>query len=317
MSERGTMGDADATREIRSRDQPKAIRTPEHCHLTCPICTEPLRLYDGTFRCPAGHSFDIAREGYVNLLPPQHRTRGMEGDLPEMLRARRRFLEAGYYAPLRDLLAKRVAALLDEGGNPEGPSAGGPPCIVEVGCGEGYYIGGIGAMLRERYGLTPHLFGMDLAKTAVRLAARRYPDVTFFVGDVNRRIYLESGSLRVLLDIFAPRNPAEFARVLAPGGRALVVIPAPEHLASIRADFGLLEIQEEKEQRVSERFAEGFDLVHREELRFPLQLPTRGVADLIAMGPNQWHMEPGWVMPERTTQLSTEAAFVVLVLERK
>jgi 23S rRNA (guanine745-N1)-methyltransferase len=290
--------------------------TADRCTLTCPICTEPLRRDDGALRCPAGHSFDIAREGYVNLLPPQHRTRGLEGDLPEMLRARRRFLEAGYYSPLRELLAEAVAEFLDDDGRADSHRAGGPPCIAEVGCGEGYYIGGIGTLLRERYGLTPRLFGMDLARAAVRLAARRYPEVTSFVGDVNRRIYLASGSLQVLLDIFAPRNPAEFARVLAPGGRAIVVIPAPEHLASIREAFGLLEIQEEKEQRVLERFATDFDLVDRAELRYPFHLQPSAVADLIAMGPSQWHLEPGRELPEGPAEFATEAAFVVLTLER-
>lgn len=281
------------------------MSSPGICPLICPVCDAPLTRADKTFRCARGHSFDIAREGYVNLLPPQHRTRGVEGDLPEMLQARRRFLEAGYYAPLRELIAERVAALVERG-----------DCIAEIGCGEGYYIGGIGEIMRERHGLEPRLYGMDLSKSAVRMAARRYPGVQFFVGDVTRRIYLADSSLRVLLDIFAPRNPTEFARVLAPGGQALIVIPAPEHLAELREAFGLLSIQEEKEQRTVERFAGQFELRSREELRFPLHLPPTAVADLIAMGPSQWHREPGWRLPEDTPPLETEADFVLLVLER-
>lgn len=290
---------------------------PGPCPLTCPICNAPLLRTDNTYRCVTGHSFDIAREGYVNLLPPQHRTRGMEGDMPEMLRARRRFLEAGYFAPLLKLLAERVAGILDTAGSLPQDYSGGAPCIAEIGCGEGYYIGGIGELLRERYGLSPRLCGMDLSKAAMRLAARRYPEVQFFVGDVNRRIYLADSSLRVLLDIFAPRNPAEFARVLTPGGRALIVIPAPSHLASIRAEFGLLEIQEEKEQRVLERFAGDFKLLDRAELRYPLHLPPAAVTDLIAMGPSQWHREPGWALPQGAPPLASEAAFVILALERR
>jgi len=281
------------------------MNTPESCPLTCPVCDLPLARGEKTFRCDRGHSFDIAREGYVNLLPAQHRTRGVEGDLPEMLQARRRFLEAGHYAPLRESLAEKVAGLIGNGA-----------CIAEIGCGEGYYVGGIGVTLRDRHGLEPSLFGMDLSKHAVRMAARRYPAVQFFVGDVNRRIYLADSSLHVLLDIFAPRNPAEFARVLAPGGRAIVVIPAPDHLAGIREAFGLLSIQEEKEQRTLDRFSERFELRAREELRYPLHLPPAAVADLIAMGPSQWHRETGWRIPEDTPMLVTGAAFVILVLER-
>lgn len=281
------------------------MSTPAPCPLTCPICDAPLARRDKTFDCDRGHSYDIAREGYVNLLPPQHRTRGVKGDLSEMLRARRRFLESGYYAPLRELLAEKVAALIDSG-----------DCIAEIGCGEGYYIGGVGEILSDRHGLDPRLFGMDLSKHAARLAARRYPAVQFFVGDVNRRIYLADSSLRVLLDIFAPRNPSEFARVLAPAGLALIVIPAPDHLAGLREAFGLLSIQEEKEQRTVERFAGRFELRARVELRFPLCLPPAAVADLIAMGPSQWHREPGWRLPEETAPVETEATFVVLALER-
>lgn len=281
------------------------MSSPDPWPLVCPICDAPLGRVERTLRCPTGHSFDIAREGYVNLLPPQHRPRGVEGDTPEMVRARRRFHEGGWYAPLRDHLAERVAAVVESDSS-----------IAEIGCGEGYYIGGIGGILAEEHGIEPRLFGMDLSKAAVRMAARRHPAVQFFVGDVNRQIYLADSSLQVLLDIFAPRNPGEFARVLAPGGNAIVVIPAPDHLSEIRAEFGLLSIQEEKEERTLSRFEGLFELSAREELQYDLSLPPAALADLIAMGPNQWHLEPGWRIPEEVPSFQTKAAFVVLTLSR-
>jgi 23S rRNA (guanine745-N1)-methyltransferase len=288
------------------------MSSPQNCALTCPICDEPLQRSGGTLRCAAGHSVDIAREGYVNLIPAHHRRRGLEGDTPAMLRARRRFLEAGYFAPLLDLLCDLI---IDQDTSP--PGLDNPSAIAELGCGEGYYIGGIARRLRERYGLTPPLFGMDLSRDAVRLAARHYPEVCFFVGDINRRVYLPSGSLRALLNIFAPRNPAEFTRLLAPRGRALIVIPAAEHLGSAREEFGLLDIQEEKEQRVLERLGADLHLVDRRELRYALQLAPAAVADLIEMGPSQWHRTADRPLPIGTPPIATEAAFIILTLERR
>lgn len=282
---------------------------PGTCHLTCPVCDRRLEREGATFRCAVGHSFDIAREGYVNLLISRHRPRGLQGDLPQMLRSRRRFLEEGYYAALLDHLSALVLELLDGRDRDN-------PCLVELGCGEGYYIGGIARALRERSRRTHQIFGMDLSKDAVRMAAKRYPEATFFVGDINRRIYLPDASVDILLNIFAPRNPSEFGRILAPGGHAVIVIPAPHHLRSLREEFGLLEIQEEKEQLLLDRFSVGFRLLNRTELEFRLELPPGAVEDLIAMGPSQWHREPGWSLPADYPPTVTEAAFIVLCLQR-
>ena len=126
--------------EMTAEPKARVGRSGDAAPLECPVCGRALGASGTACTCPSGHSFDIAREGYVNLLAPQHRTRGIDGDTAEMLRARRRFLGAGHYAPLRDLLAEKTAALL--GGN----AAARPPRrrhVLEVGCGEGYYIGGI------------------------------------------------------------------------------------------------------------------------------------------------------------------------------
>jgi 23S rRNA (guanine745-N1)-methyltransferase len=265
--------------------------------------------------CPAGHCFDIAREGYVNLLPPQHRIRGMDGDTAPMLRARRRFLQAGHFAPLLDLLAGLASAAL--GDTPPVPSPPSGPCVLDVGCGEGYYIGGIAA----RFGATPgtgprpSFLGMDLSKAAARMAARRYPGVTFLVGDVNRRICLPDASASLLLNVFSPRNPAEFERIVVPGGLGLIAIPEGRHLRSLREGLGLLDIPEDKERRLLEKLA-GFRLVDRRALRYPLTLPPPAVNDLVAMSPNAWHRPDEPSLPDDAPPVTTEAAFLVLVLER-
>jgi 23S rRNA (guanine745-N1)-methyltransferase len=277
--------------------------------LECPVCRRPLDNTGRAWACAAGHSFDAAREGYVNLFPPQHRTRGIEGDTAEMLRARRRFLESGHFRPLRDLLAEKVAAILDRPASAVSPQS---RHVLEVGCGEGYYVGGIAEVLGEAHG-DVHLLGMDVSKAAARMAAKRYPGATFFVGDLNNRIYLQDGSVDVLLDVFAPRNPAEFARVLRPGGFLLVAIPAETHLASLRSQYRLLDIQPDKEAKVLDRLGTAFRLVGRAELCYEMTLAEGEVADVVTMGPSQWHHR-GPEGGEGLALLATEASFVVLTL---
>lgn len=291
------------------------MRNAPRWPLVCPVCGETLAQQDGTLSCSAGHSFDIAREGYINLLPPQHRARGIDGDLPSMLQARRRFLEAGHYHQLMARLADDAEALLRDRTAAHAASEHGP-CVLEVGCGEGYYIGS----LAERIGAAAEprtvFIGTDLSKSAVKLAAKRYSGCTFFVADVHRRIYLQDQTVSVLLDVFAPRNPTEFARVLAPGGFALIVIPSAQHLASARAKLGLLGIEEDKEGRVLERFGEAFELVDRAELSYPIELSADSASDVVSMGPSHWHRAQGATnaIPEPIT---TEASFVILRLGRR
>ena len=239
----------------------------------------------------------------MNLLPQQHKRRGVEGDVGEMLHARRRFLDAGYYRPLLDALATRVRGILD--------ASPGTPVVAEVGCGEGYYIGNIAAST----GSAAAFLGTDLSKAAVKLGAKRYHDVLFFVSDVHRRLYVPDAMLDVLLDVFAPRNAAEFARVLRPGAAALVVLPSEKHLARVRAELGLLEIEAHKERRVLDSLAEDFTAVDRQQIEYVLELPAAAVADLVGMGPNYWHDERMRTFSGES--LLTEASFVMLHLERK
>ncbi len=273
---------------------------PNECALSCPICDLSLLRSGSTLGCASGHSFDVAREGYVNLLVSQHKRRGIEGDATEMLQARRRFLDAGHYEPLlEEIVSQTEAVLVDRAG-------GSPACVVEVGCGEGYFIGGVS----ERIGspMRTSFFGMDLSKRAIKHAARRYGDVAFFVADVHRKICMPTGSVGCLLDVFAPRNPSEFARVLAPTGSAIVVIPGPTHLQSLRAQLGLIDIEPDKERRLVDRFAELFSVRERTEIRYQLRLGPQEVADLVEMGPNYWHEHAAHIDESATT----EASFVVL-----
>lgn len=272
--------------------------------LTCSVCDRDVVRQSGALTCSAGHTFDIAREGYVNLLAARDSERGITGDTAEMLHARRRFLDSGAYAPLRDAIREEISSALDA-------SSGGSRCVVEAGCGEGYYIGSL-ADAQPSSTNDVRYIGFDISKAAARLAARRYRNAAFVVANIRRRLYLRSGSAGVVLSICAPRNVDEFRRILGTHGRVHVVIPDTEHLRSLRETYGLLSIEELKEQRIAGQFS-GFELVSRRTIEFPLALRADQVRDLVAMGPNAWHNVPG-VSDVRA--LETAAAFVIMTFQR-
>lgn len=249
--------------------------------LRCPVCAAPLELAGRTLGCENRHCFDVARQGHLNLLL---RAAPKNADTPEMLAARNRFLAGGWYEPL----TRRVITALAGAGR-----------VLEVGAGTGHYIG---AFLDATPGAT--CLAVDVSPAACRHAARRSPRLGAVVADVWRRLPIVSGGLEAVLCVFAPRNPAEFARVLAPGGQLVVVTPGRDHLVELRDSLGLLGIEPEKLERLDGSMT-GFRLVDRQELTHSLRLPAEATRDLVAMGPNAFHAHtvPG------TTR--TTAAFVI------
>jgi len=265
----------------------------------CPVCKEGLAETARVLRCGQGHAFDVAREGYVNLLRWRGKPPKIVGDRAEMLRARRRFLEKGWYAPLLDLLATAV-------GHP-------PAVLLDAGCGEGYYA----RQLAARFPGT-RLFGLDISKTAARLAAKQLPTARFFAADVHQLIPLETNSVDVIVNIFAPRNPAEFSRVLGPDGRLLIIIPAPDHLAGLRRQFDLLGIESDKQEKITTRMSRDFGLIEVHSLSVPLVLAAADARDLLQMTPNYWH----WTAAQQAhlaaiTQFTDTARFQLLQFTRR
>ena len=182
----------------------------------CPLCQSALTLQQRSWSCQAGHSFDVAREGYVNLLPVQQKKSLEPGDNNQMMLARRAFLEAGHY----QALSTQVNQLLSEVVAPQSP-------LLDIGCGEGYYS----ARLADH--LTAELYALDISKTAIRYAAKRYPQLHCAVASSYQLPY-QTASFAALLRIYAPSEAGEMVRVLKPGGFLLSVSPAPEHLLQFK-----------------------------------------------------------------------------------
>lgn len=187
----------------------------------CPICGGPLERGPSAYSCPAGHSFDLAREGYVHLLPANRMHSKMPGDDKGMAAARWAFLSKDYYAPLRDALCSIALA-----------NTGPAPSVLDTGCGEGYYTSGVYQALR-RAGRSVTLAGTDISKAILRRAAKREKDAEFAVAS-SYHLPVADGSVDLLLNCFSPLAIEEFHRVLRPGGVFVYVVPSEKHLWELK-----------------------------------------------------------------------------------
>jgi 23S rRNA (guanine745-N1)-methyltransferase len=248
--------------------RPEVVR-----HLRCPICHQPLSLRDpprGPLRCPQGHSFDQARQGYVQLAtaPLVH-----TGDTAAMISARSAFLSAGHYAPITSAL--RDAAVVWPGG-----------LVLDVGAGTGDHLAGVLDGVPGAYGLAT-----DASRSAGRAAARAHPRADAVVCDAWLPLPLTDDSVGVALNVFAPRPGAEFARVLRPDGVLLVVTPNADHLTELIEPLGLLRVDPTKSERVANALDTAFTRGAVQEIRSVMTLDPDDVAALAGMGPSAWHTD--------------------------
>ncbi|MFD5056335.1 putative RNA methyltransferase [Streptomyces tendae] len=257
--------------------------------LRCPTCRTPrLHAEGGALRCPAGHTFDVARHGYAGLLTG---TRATSGDDAAMVQARDRFLSTGAYAPIREVGALLAADAMSEQGT-----------VVDVGCGTGYYLAGVLDRLPGARGL-----GLDTSVRALRSAARAHDRAAAVTWDVFRPFPLADRAADVVLDVFAPRNPAEFHRVLRPAGRLIVVRPTGRHLAELRGQVpAMVTIDPAKEQRLHRALNPFFEAVVTEQMEYSASLTRLDVLDLVAMTPSARHvsradLNDGGLLPDQVT----------------
>jgi 23S rRNA (guanine745-N1)-methyltransferase len=194
-------------------------------NLACPVDGVRLEFRDKHFDCENGHVFDIARQGYVNLLPVQHKRSKQPGDSKAMVVARAEFLDSGVYQPVAEQLADIVHAQL--------PGAD-QTCLLDAGCGEGYYLDYLLNSLQEKKVNSDLAFvGLDISKDAIIRAAKRNRQITWLVG-TNRQPPLMPVSVDIITCVFGFQSFEGFGKVLRPGGRVVLVEPGPEHLKELR-----------------------------------------------------------------------------------
>jgi 23S rRNA (guanine745-N1)-methyltransferase len=234
--------------------------------LLCPVrgCGEPLVRGERAYACPRGHSFDVARSGYCNLLQPQDRRSKEPGDPKEAVLARRRFLEAGHGDLLLDALRPMVR---------DAPET---PTVLDLGCGEGFYLGS----LADERSMDAH--GLDISTAAIDLAARRYPGVSWFVANADRALPFGEESFDLVLSLTARRNAPEMRRVLRPGGRLIVAVPGEDDLIEAREAALGERVLRSRVESVLADFAGAFAVESHRTLRRRERLTAEEIRDTLA-----------------------------------
>jgi len=261
----------------------------------CPVCALALDADASGAVCAEGHRFDRAKQGYLNLLPANHRASTDPGDSREMVRARRDFLNAGHYSPLANRLSSLVTA----------HALNDSVRMLDLGCGEGYYTAHVANALSDFP--DRQIAGLDISRDAVRLAARRYPEISFCVAS-SFRMPVADASVSVALQVFAPVSADELVRVMRPGGVVAVVQPGPRHLFELR---DMVYAQARPHAAPAPVFGESLTRFHTERVGFDLSLYTRSeVAALFAMTPYLWQASRSRrAVIDGLTALDTQAHF--------
>ncbi|EGW21876.1 23S rRNA (guanine(745)-N(1))-methyltransferase [Methylobacter tundripaludum] len=238
---------------------------PISCYV-CPLCATSLQLIQKSYVCENNHHFDLAKEGYLNLLPVQHKRSVEPGDNKQMMQARREFLEAGYYEPM----AKAVAMMVN---------INQPKHLLDLGCGEGYYS----RMIEAYCPNTMMLHGVDIAKFAIAAAAKKQPNARFIVASSNRLPYTDQ-YFDFVLRVFAPSNEHELGRILKPSGFLLTVTPGPRHLWQLKEFI----YTDAKEHALENGVAQGFDRIDTQHISYKIAPNPQQRIALLQMTPFAW-----------------------------
>lgn len=262
--------------------------------LLCPICGETLTKQEKRYCCGNNHSFDIARQGHVNLLPVQNKRSLNPGDTAQQVVSRRAFLDGGFYAPIRQALCDLAR---DHG-------CSGP--VLDVGCGEGYYSAELAKVLDTE------LLGLDISKEAVRYAAGRYKHATWICASA-ARLPVKDAGFGLVTSLFALTVPEEFKRVLRSDGAYIQVLAAEDHLLGLK---NIIYPELHHKEKTTTAPIPGFRLVQSRPLRFTFTVEGEQVQNLMSMTPHVYRIGREGAERLRRTQRLTDTASCVLNLYR-
>ena len=260
--------------------------------LICPICQLPLASEGRTLRCGRNHSFDVARQGYVNLLPVQQKRSLHPGDTREQVLSRREFLESGAYGPIVEAVKKAAAG------------HAGP--ILDVGCGEGWYA------VQVADHLNAELTGLDISKEAVRCAAAQYKGHRWICGTA-AHLPIADESVGVLMSLFALTMPLEFRRVLKADGIFIQVLAAQDHLMGLKSIIYPEILLKEKD---SVPVLAGFELGSSTPVRFEFTAEGAQIGNLLSMTPHFWRISAEGAKRLKATEKLTDTASCVVNVYR-
>ena len=263
--------------------------------LECPVCGEKLILRDKRYSCANNHSFDMARQGYVNLLVVQNKHSLNPGDTREQVLSRREFLEAGFYAPIVNTLIDTAKELGIQGQ------------ILDVGCGEGYYSARLADALESP------LLGLDISKEAVRCAAAKYKGKQWLCATA-AHIPVADESVCLLTSLFAITLPGEFARVLRKDGWYFQVLAAQDHLLGLKS---IIYDQLNFKEKDTVPALPGFELVKTVPIRFSFAVEGQQIRNLFSMTPHVFRVGKEGVRRLEQTETLTDTASCVLNVYRR
>ena len=240
----------------------------------CPVCGGSLQLHQSgkTYTCQNQHSFDLAKEGYLNLLPVQHKHSKEPGDSKQMMTARREFLEAGFYEPMAKTVAMMINANRTVGQNMR---------LLDLGCGEGYYSRKIASYCNHHEQIALH--GIDIAKFAIAAAAKKQPNARFIVASSNR-LPSPDQYFDFVLRVFAPSDDDELKRVLKSSGHLLTVTPGPRHLWQLKK-FIYAEVKEHASESL---VPQGFERLTTQRISYKITPNPQQRMALLQMTPFAW-----------------------------
>lgn len=267
----------------------------ERAKLLCPVCASDLLFSGRSLRCESNHCFDMAKEGYVNLLLSHQRKSDEAGDAKEMVNARRAFFAGGHYGDLTETLAN---ALPEQG------------VVLDAGCGTGTFLAAHAKRAPDAVRI-----GLDISKPAVRVAAKDCGNAYWLVANLMRSLPVRSNSVDSILNVMAPSNASEFARVLKPTGELFVVVPGPGHLRALREALLMKEPSPARDPvaRADAALAGRFTRCAKESIRMELHLDAEAIGQLVAMTPLGWKSShEGLAQVAERSQLTDHASFILL-----
>ena len=246
-------------------------------NLACPIDGKKLEQADNQFVCESGHSFDIARQGYVNLLPVQHKRSKQPGDSKAMVLARTQFLNSGSYQTIANKLTETVLTHL---------VADKEVCLMDMGCGEGYYFDALFKAISSEKGTNAVSFvGLDISKDAIIQSSKRNKQISWLVG-TNRQPPVADESVDIILCLFGFVCDQAFYNVLKPGGKIILVDPGEKHLKELREIIYPV-VKKSDHLKLIKKEITGFDLLSTEELNFTLKInDSEKIEQLLLMTPH-------------------------------
>ena len=264
-------------------------------HYLCPLCQQALTLTDKTYRCLNNHSFDQAKQGYVNLLPVQFKHSKEPGDNKEMVIARRAFLDKQFYQPLVD----KMLMLYQQFGQSDAP-------LLDAGCGEGFYT-------HQHKTIKNQVYGVDIAKETIKIAAKRYQDCHFSVGTLSK-LNFSDNFFGWIISVYAPILESEFTRILQKDGYLLTVTPAENHLFELKE----LIYDQANKHDITKAPINNLTLVEEQKLTYTMNFKhSDDVLNLLAMTPFAFKASKGLIEKiKNMTEFSCQADFILRLYKK-